>query len=104
MRIDSRHCKRRSHRLNIDADNPGSLIIQMQKCRLASAWQMAGCSLYDPTLGNELFHDGRDRASLEARTARQTRSRNGLMLANQIEHDPPVDITGRLASRHSKVI
>ena len=68
----------------------------MKECRLAAAGQVVDRTLGHPALRDQFLGDRGNGAALQARLARQVRARNRLVLANQVQHDPPVDIPGGL--------
>ncbi len=81
----------------VHADDAGALDVEVQKSRPPSARQPADGSLGDPPLIDQLVDDGRNRAALEPRAARQVRPRHRLVMPEKIQRDPPVDLPRGLA-------
>ena len=54
-------------------------------------------TLQNPILRDQLFHDQRDGTALQAGCPRQVGARDRLTRANQVEDNPPVDISDYLA-------
>ena len=70
-----------------------------QKRGTAAARQASQWAFEHPALLNQLLDDQRDGAALQARGAGQVGARNRLPGADQVEHDPAVDIADHLARR-----
>ena len=104
LRVDAGNSQGGCSRLDVDADDAGTFVIEMQKGRLAAARQLSSSTFDNPAFRNELLGDGRDGAALKARAARQSGAGDGLMLTDQIENDPFVNITGRFTPRDLEVI
>ncbi len=88
---------------NVDADDAGALVIEVEEARLAATGRLRNGALLEPVFGDQLIGDGGNGAPLEAGAAGQIGARNGLMLAHQVEHDAAVDVAGGLASSDAKV-
>ena len=81
----------------VHAHDARALDVEVQKPGPPPARQPADGSLGDPPLVDQLVDDGRDRAALEPRAARQIRPRHRLVMPEEIQRDPPVDLPRGLA-------
>jgi hypothetical protein len=82
---------------HVDADDAGAICVEMEEPRFSAPLRLPDRPLPEPPLGQELLGDDRNGASLQSGVTGQIRAGNGLMLADQIEHDATVDVTRRLA-------
>jgi len=89
---------------DVDSKDAGAVFVQMQESRAAATRQLPHCSLFQPSFRDQLLGDDGHRAALQAGLSHQIRPRNGLMLADKIQHDAAVDVAGGLARRHLKII
>ena len=77
--------------------------LRCRNLRPPPARQPADGALGDPAFLNQLIDNGRDRAALQPRTAGQIGPRHRLVVPKEVERNPPVDLTGRLARRDLEV-
>jgi hypothetical protein len=90
--------------LDIDTDDSGALSIEVKERGFAAPREVAHSAFHYPMFADQLFSDGRDGASLESGAASEASPRDGLVAANQVEHDTAVDVAGRSAAGNSKVV
>src|SRR5664280_94031 len=76
----------------------------MEKRGLASARQVAYRTFHHPTFGDQLFSDRGDGAALQAGMPGQFSAGDGLVFANQVQDDSPIDIASRFARGDLKII
>ncbi len=91
-RIDVGQPDGRRLRPKVHANDAGALDVEVQKSRPPAPRQPADGAFGDPSFLDQLIDDGRDGATLQARAARQIRPRHRLMMPEEIERNPPVDL------------
>ena len=91
-------------RADIDADDAGAFAINVKKFRLSSARQIPGSTHLHPAFGDQLLRDHRDGTALQTRMTGEIGTRNRLMLANEIQHNPAIDVAGRSNAGDLKII
>ena len=94
--------KKRGLRLDIYAEDSGSLGVEVQESGFASPRQLAPGALGDPALANELLGDGRNGAALQTGTASQAGAGDRLVASKQVQNDATIDIPRGCAAGHLK--
>jgi len=75
----------------------------MKKSGPAAPQGVTVCALRHPSLPDQLLSDYGNRAPLQPGMSRQIGSRDWLMSANQVQHDAPVNVACRFASRNLEI-
>jgi len=79
---------------DVDAYDPYPLLIQVQKRRPASTWEVAARALFYPILLDQLLGNNRYSTALKTRMSGQVGTGNRLMAADEVKDDPPVNVAG----------
>ena len=87
----------------VHADDARALDVEVQEPRPPAPRQPADGAFGDPPFFDQLIDDGRHSAALKARSARQVRPRHRLVMAEEIERNPPVNLARGLARGDLKV-
>ena len=102
-RVDVRQAYGGRLRPEVHPDDAGTLDVEVQESGPSAPRQPADGPLGDPAFLNQLIDNGRDRATLQPRTARKIGPRHRLVVPKEIQGNPPVDLTGRLARRDLEI-
>ena len=78
-------------------DDARALDVEVQESRPPAPRQPADGAFGDPAFFNQLIDDRRHGAALQAGAARQIRPRHRLVMAEEIERNPPVNLARGLA-------
>ena len=81
----------------VHAHDARALDVEVQKPRPPPARQPADGALGDPPLLDQLVDDGRDGAALKPRTTGQVRPGHRLVMPEEVQRDPPVNLPRGLA-------
>jgi len=81
--------------MNVERDH-GSLVIQFEKRRPASAWRSSCRPFEYPSLVDQIFDDQRNGAALQAGDASKIGARERLAGPYQIEDKVPINLAWRL--------
>src|SRR5581483_5313179 len=103
VRVEIGQAKGGGGRAQVNADDARALLVHVEEARAPAARGVPARPLRHPLLPDQLFDNDRDRAALEARMAGQVGPRNGLVTADQVEYDAPVDVASRLTRGHLKI-
>ena len=87
----------------VDPDDARALDVEVQESRPPAPRQPADGAFGDPAFFDQLIDDRRHGAALQARAARQIRPRHRLVMAEEIERNPPVNLARGLARGDLKV-
>ena len=100
--VDIGEAEKRGLRLNIHAENSGSLSVEVQESRFAPPGQLAPGAFGDPAFANELLGNGRNGAALQTGTASQAGAGDRLVAPKQVQNDAAIDVPRSRAAGHLK--
>src|SRR5215831_3939606 len=103
MRLDIRKHQCSRYRPDVDADDPYPLLIQVQKRWPASTRDVAARALFYPILLDQLLGNDGYGTALKARMSGQVGTGDGLVAADEIEDDPPVNVAGGFTCRYLEI-
>ena len=102
-RVDVRQADGGRLRPEVHPDDAGAIDVEVQESGASAARQPADGTLGDPAFLNQLIDNGRDRATLQPRTAGKICPRHRLVVPKEAQGNPPVDLTGCLARRDLEI-